>query len=201
MPEAEQLVEQAVLAAGLRVRYAQPHRHYHTLAHVEHVLHQADLLTADFDVDVLPVRLAAWFHDAVYAPGRDDNEERSAFLARDTVELIGGAPELGREVARLVLLTRDHLPPPDDDAGALLSDADLSVLGGSPTEYAAYAAGVRAEFALVPQDTFRSGRAKVLRRFLDRAEIFHTPAAHKNWESTARTNVEREIVALENGES
>ena len=48
------------------------------------------------------IRLAAWFHDAVYAPGRDDNEERSAFVAAEALEIAGASPSLISEVVRLV---------------------------------------------------------------------------------------------------
>lgn len=71
------------------------------------------------------VELAAWFHDAIYDIGRDDNEDRSAELAR---ELLSTSP-VRDEVARLVLATKTHKVSAGDINGAVLSDADLSVLG------------------------------------------------------------------------
>ena len=49
------------------------------------------------------VELAAWFHDAIYEIGRDDNEDRSAELAR---QLLASSP-IRDEVARLVLVTKN----------------------------------------------------------------------------------------------
>ena len=72
----------------LRTRYAEPHRSYHNLAHVEAVLAAVDQLAAAEqldDDDWSVVRLGAWFHDAVYDPRATDNEELSAQLAHATL--------------------------------------------------------------------------------------------------------------------
>ena len=66
------------------------------------------------------------------------------------------------EVARLVRLTERHLPADDDANGCVLSDADLAILAATPERYAEYAADVRREYAHVPDDLFRAGRAAVL---------------------------------------
>lgn len=67
-------------AENLLVRWAEPQRRYHTTAHLTAVLDRIDTL-AGYAADVHAVRLAAWFHDAVYRPDRTENEERSAALA------------------------------------------------------------------------------------------------------------------------
>ncbi|MPZ04593.1 DUF4031 domain-containing protein, partial [Micrococcus luteus] len=98
---------------------------------------------------------AAWFHDAVYvgdpaAPAGQD-EADSAALARDvlTDPRLAVPADVVDEVARLVLLTAAHDPAPHDAAGAVLSDADLEVLGRSPEAYARYVAAVRQDYAHV----------------------------------------------------
>jgi predicted metal-dependent HD superfamily phosphohydrolase len=190
------LVEAAVTAASLTTRYAQPHRRYHTLVHVKDVLRRIDEL-APAPEEVTALQLAAWFHDAVYAPGRDDNEGRSAFLATETLEVVGGSPTLGAEVGRLVLLTASHDPRPDDRAGSVLSDADLSILGSESGAYATYTEAIREEYSLVRDDVFRAGRTRILKHLLLRPTLFHTSIGQHNWEDKARTNIEREIRKLE----
>ena len=83
------------------------------------------LAESGIEFDREAVELAAWFHDAIYEIGRDDNEDRSAELAR---ELLASSP-IRDEVARLVLVTKTHKVADDDVNGAVLCDADLSVLG------------------------------------------------------------------------
>src|SRR6478735_6166231 len=57
-----------------------------------------------------------------------------------------GCTHLLSVLVRLDLLTADHRPEPGDGDGALLCDADLSILGGEPEEYARYVAAVRKDY-------------------------------------------------------
>ena len=57
----------------VETRYSEEHRHYHTLAHIEHLLE----LLPHADETVLA---AVWFHDAIYDSAQ--NEERSAALSK-----------------------------------------------------------------------------------------------------------------------
>ncbi len=147
--------------AGLLGRWAEPHRAYHDLAHLSEVLERVDLMAAEADRPDA-VRLAAWFHDAVYDPTAADNEERSAALAMTTLRLLGVDELLLDEVTRLVRLTATHDVGPDDANGAVLCDADLAVLASDDLRYAAYVEGVRREYAHVDDAAFADGRAQVL---------------------------------------
>jgi len=178
----------------LRTAYATT-RGYHDIRHLAEVLDRVDELAAAGETfDALAVRLAAWFHDAVY-DGRPGAEERSAQWA---VDALRGRPE-AVEVARLVRLTEHHRPQPDDANGCVLSDADLAILAAEPERYAEYVADVRREYAHVPDDLFAAGRAAVLRDLLAKPSLFHTAHARGQWEARARANVERELAALSAG--
>lgn len=202
----------AALGAELVTRWSEPHRRYHTITHLAAVLDAVDELYAgaggpvgedpgagaplDGGVgDPVAVRLAAWFHDAVYdgRPGWD--EERSAWLALARLPRCGVPPARVAEVARLVRLTAAHdRVAADDPGGAVLCDADLAVLGGDG--YDDYAARVREEYAHVPEDLFRQGRAEVLRRLLATPRLYRTPRAYELWEARARANMSAELTAL-----
>ncbi|OAT69549.1 hypothetical protein AWB85_21000 [Mycobacteroides immunogenum] len=180
------------LRSDLLRRWSEPHRRHHDVVHLREVLDAVDLLAQDgvrFDREA--VELAAWFHDAVYTIGRSDNEQQSADLARD---LLPG--NLSDEVARLVELTETHRVQPGDVNGAVLSDADLSVLGASAERYARYVGAVREEYASIPDEVFRPERARVLRALLDKPELFHTGAGRVRWEAAARRNVGAELRRL-----
>jgi predicted metal-dependent HD superfamily phosphohydrolase len=183
------------LCERLLAAYDAPRRGYHDLTHLAEVLDHVDQL-ADEAADLEAVVLAAWFHDAVYDGGPDD-EERSAAWARDELPAAGVPATRVAEVVRLVRLTAHHRPAPGDRDGQVLSDADLAILAAGPERYAAYVAGVRAEYATVPDGDFRRGRATVLRDLLAKPELFHTAVGRERWEERARTNVARELAALE----
>jgi predicted metal-dependent HD superfamily phosphohydrolase len=187
-------------ADALLRRWSEPQRRYHTLAHLTAVLDRVDVLEeyAD-DPDV--VRLAAWFHDAVYLPERSTNEERSARLAERALPEAGVPAGKTAEVARLVRLTVSHDPADDDRNGQVLCDADLAVLASPPSAYAAYTAAVREEYHFVPNDAFRAGRAAVLRHLLGLPRLFRTPYGQREWEATARHNIAGELEMLSLGDS
>ncbi|MFI9625062.1 hypothetical protein [Streptomyces sp. NPDC052042] len=183
-------------ADDLLARWAEPQRQYHTTAHLIAVLDHVDTLAA-YAADAHTVRLAAWFHDAVYRPDRSENEERSAALAERALPEAGVPDEVTAEVARLVRLTVGHDPAAGDADGEVLCDADLAILAAPPREYATYAAQVRAEYGFVPDDAFREGRAMVLRQLLGLPRLFRTPYAAEHWEPRARQNLLTELELLD----
>jgi predicted metal-dependent HD superfamily phosphohydrolase len=154
-----------------------------------------ELATAGERFDELPVRLAAWFHDAVYdaEPGA---EERSARLADRELTECGVGSAVVMEVARLVRMTEHHRPDPVDANGSALSDADLAVLASPAERYAEYVQDVRREYAAVPDEAFRRGRAAVLRQLTAKPSLFHTTYARQHWEARARQNLARELQEL-----
>ncbi|ANW18938.1 HD domain-containing protein [Streptomyces clavuligerus] len=182
-------------AENLLARWAEPQRRYHTTAHLTAVLDHIDTLAAHAGEPDL-VRLAAWFHDAVYLPERSENEERSARLAERALTEAGLPAGAVAEVARLVRLTVTHAPGESDGNGAVLCDADLAILAAEPERYAAYTGAVREEYGFVPDDAFRAGRAGVLRQLLALPRLFHTPHGRRNWEERARRNMTEELETL-----
>ncbi|MFI5806479.1 hypothetical protein [Streptomyces sp. NPDC051561] len=185
----------APYAANLLTRWSEPQRHYHTVTHLAAVLAHLDTL-AGHAADPDLVRLAAWFHDAVYLPDRDTNEDRSARLAERALPELGLSADATAEVARLVRLTVTHDPDPEDTNGEALCDADLAILAAPPEAYAAYASAVRAEYAFVPDPDFRTGRAAVLTHLLALPRLFRTPYGAKHWEDAARRNLTTELGLL-----
>lgn len=181
----------------LRARYAEPHRRYHSLSHIEDCLGELEAvpgLTAD---ERLTLEQALWWHDAVYDPTRTDNEAQSATLAERELAEIGATDEQRAEVSRLILLTRGHAVEPGDKLGALMISIDLAILGRRPADYDRYAAQIRQEYAHVPEPLYRAGRAAVMRRFLEAETIYPDPAFAARFEVEARANIAREIAALE----
>lgn len=178
------------LGENLLDRWSEPHRRYHNLDHLAAVLAVVDR-HADLAVDADAVRLAAWFHDAVYDPTAGDNEERSAHLAE--AELTGRAAERAAETARLVRLTAGHGVEPGDPNGALLADADLAILAAPPADYDRYAKAIRAEYAHVPDDAFRAGRAAILAALAELPELYRAVPERAEWDPRARANLAREL--------
>ncbi|OBF30000.1 metal-dependent phosphohydrolase [Mycobacterium sp. ACS4331] len=174
--------------------WAEPHRHYHDLAHLRGVLSAIDDLE-HLAEDPAAVRLAAWYHDAVYA-GRADDEELSAVMAEKALSALGLPAAFVAEVARLIRMTVEHNPVAGDSNGAVLSDADLAVLALPRADYQRNSAAVRAEYAHVPEADFRAGRARVIRALLAEPHLYRTATARERWERAARENLAAELETL-----
>jgi predicted metal-dependent HD superfamily phosphohydrolase len=187
---------------ALLARHAEPHRRYHTARHVAHVLRAVHRLAVPAglhdDGAARTVRLAAWFHDAVYDPRADHgaNERASAELARRALDDLGEPAAVAAEVARLVELTAGHEPAADDLAGQVLVDADLDVLAAEPAGYDAYVRGVRTEYAHVDDDAWQTGRGAFLRGLLERPRLFRVVGLEPEREGRARANLAAELAAL-----
>jgi predicted metal-dependent HD superfamily phosphohydrolase len=173
-------------------RWSESHRKYHGCTHLLAVLEALDLLTEPARPPRTVV-LAAWFHDAVYRGAAGQDEEESARLAELRLGQAGLPEAEVEEVARLVRLTSEHRAEAGDDDGALLCDADLSVLGGEPEPYARYVAAVREDYAHIGDADFAAGRAAVVRQLLELDPLFHTERARRLWLEAARRNLQGEL--------
>lgn len=183
-------------------RWGEPHRRYHTTLHLREVLAAVDAL-ADLADDQSAVELAAWLHDAVYDPRAPAgaNEAASADLASSLLLRLHVPSDTIAAVRRLILSTASHEVDADDPDGAVLTDADLSILGAPQERYRRYAAEVRAEFGFVDDEGWRAGRSAVLRGFADRSRLFVTDRAQATLGLRARDNLRWELAALGGGET
>jgi predicted metal-dependent HD superfamily phosphohydrolase len=177
--------------------YAEPGRAYHTLAHIRDCLRQFDLVRP-LAGHPHRVECALWFHDVIYDPGRSDSEERSARWAVRALRQAGAPDPVPARVEALILATKHHAPPasPDPDA-ALVVDIDLAILGRPPAEFDAYEAAIRREYAALPEEDYRRGRAEFVRDLLARPRIYQTDYFFERYEAQARRNLVRSLERLE----
>lgn len=185
----------SLIGENLLARWSAPTRRYHDTLHLDEMLDRLNRLPGGRAV---PVRLAAWFHDAVYEPTAPAgaSEQASAALLEELGPECGFDPPIVAEAVRLVRLTARHEADAGDVAAAALIDADLAILAADTDRYLDYAAGVRAEYAHLPEDVFTSGRAAVLQGLLDRDPLFVTTVGRARWEQTARANMAVELRML-----
>lgn len=170
--------------------YAEDHRKYHNMSHIDRMLGWLDATGEGID----SMELAIWFHDAVYDPLGKDNEARSARFFMEHFGSSVSAP-LMHDVERLILATDASRPRSGREDENLIIDIDLSILGAPPAEYAAYRDAIRCEYSAVPEEKFIAGRAAILRRFL--SQSIYTTGFFAKLEGQARMNIREEIESLE----
>jgi len=184
-----------LLYRDVLLRYSEPHRHYHTGQHLAECFEKVqDIISlAEHPAEV---RVGLWFHDAIYDTRRHDNEQQSADWARSAARELGASAESAQRIHELIMFTRHSVAPVGVDAQVLV-DADLSILGASPARFQEYEAQVRSEYAWVPDEMFRSTRAKILQELLGRPHLYCTAHFQERYEAQARRNLQQSLKHLE----
>ncbi|HEY9661705.1 MAG TPA: hypothetical protein V6C65_24885 [Allocoleopsis sp.] len=182
------------MLSSLMEAYAQPHRAYHTLVHLQDCLQQFDRVRNQTEQPD-EVEMALWFHDAVYMPQAGNNEEQSATWATEGLLTSGVDADRVSRMASLILDTRHDRPPATQDCKILL-DVDLSILGREPAEFAAYERQIRTEYHWVAEEAYCTKRAAILESFLARPAIYQTEFFRSRLETQARENLTQSIARL-----
>jgi len=178
----------------LVARYSEPHRAYHTLAHVGNCLEELEQIR-QLATNPDAVELALWYHDAVYDTRAKDSEGRSAALAVEMVRSASLPDNLGQLVANLIMATKHSATPTDSD-NQLIVDIDLSILGQSEDEFDEYERQIRKEYEWVSESAFVAGRSAILKSFLDRPRIYATQFFRDKYEAQARRNIAKSLARL-----
>lgn len=175
----------------LKARYSEPHRKYHTTRHLEECFQKLPEVRA-LAQRPAEVEVALWYHDAIYDTRSNQNEGRSAELARAKLLSVGGSAESAARISELIMATRHDVAPKENDARVLV-DVDLSILGTTPERFEEYEQQVREEYSWVPELLFRKERRRILENFLRRESIFNTRVFLERYEQQARENIQRSI--------
>lgn len=113
-------------------------RHYHNLEHLQYMAEKAITYRgslSDFDTMLFSI----FYHDIVYNISRQDNELKSAQIARDRLGWLSLADSRLAKCREQIIATKDHKENTDQDTNFLL-DMDLAILGESPALYKQYTA-------------------------------------------------------------
>lgn len=188
-------------ATQLAQRWSDPQRHHHNTEHLREILENVDLL-ANQARNADAVRLAAWYHGAIFDVSSDAvdrgeggvNIMASADFAADELSRLGVSEANVSLVVGLVRSLHRHNPPDDIDA-QVLSDADLAVLASDPEQYHDYQVAIRKEYGAFSDSQFVSARRAVLESLLARPQLYFTHGAQV-WEEPARENIRAELERL-----
>jgi predicted metal-dependent HD superfamily phosphohydrolase len=183
------------LGEALIRAWDEPQRVYHDQSHLTWLLDEADRRAALIR-DRAFVDYAIWFHDAVYEPGRPDNETLSADWARTS---LANQPDLAMRVARVIKMTKDHAHGEAEGDAALFLDMDIAILGAPWEMYCAYASGIRREYPHIVDSAFAGGRGAFLEKQLQHARTFRTEIYQSELGETACANMRWELEEMRKG--
>lgn len=173
--------------------YRAPGRFYHDLAHIQDCLRELEQALADgvpVD-DPEALRYALWFHDYVYDPARQDNEEQSARAGKEAALRDGYSPAFADRVHALVMATKHGAVALRNNDEKLMVDIDLSSIAAD--DFGAITTKIRLEYAHVPDELFYPARKAVLRTFLEQPEIYHTGYFRRKYGDQAQANLQASV--------
>jgi predicted metal-dependent HD superfamily phosphohydrolase len=178
----------------IRTAYTNPARYYHTLTHLDNMITQLVPYRHMF-ANWYTLTLAIAYHDAVYDPQENNNEEKSAELAASRLKEIN-FPETERtRCIQFILATKKHERA--DSETNIFTDADLSILGAEPEAYTLYTQQIRKEYGMYPDFLYKPGRKIVLQHFLSMDTIYKTEAFKSAYEARAKVNLKHELEMLD----
>ena len=175
--------------------YAEKQRAYHNLVHLAHTLREFDAVV-DSIKNPEQLEFALYYHDAVYNPHANDNEEKSSELAERQLTKARLSPEVIRNVKELILATKHKESSRGSAAIHYIADIDLAIFGKAEEEFDEYEKAIKREYSLVPEEQFKQGRTAVLKSFLSRSSIYRTQHFEERYETQARKNLERSLLKL-----
>lgn len=144
--------------------WEEPHRFFHTLEHLENILSPilsgAERLSP---TDKMIYVLAALYHDAIYDPRRNDNEEASVELYKSiTGRPYGNSYDINDGVVKIILGTKEHNIN-DDPLNNIFMRMDLQSLScDSISKLISEERKIFKEFQFHDYPLYMFGRAQVL---------------------------------------
>tara|TARA_R110001592_G_scaffold9049_6_gene48678 strand:+ start:5986 stop:6600 length:615 start_codon:yes stop_codon:yes gene_type:complete len=182
------------LWSEVNTNYSKKNRHYHNLNHLEDLL--SELKNVKDKINNWEVVLfALYYHDIIYKSTKKDNEEKSAELASKRMNEIGVKESYVKLCHEQIIATKGHNENSDSDTN-YFTDADLSILGRTPTNYKIYCSNIRKEYFIYPNFVYKKGRKKVVNHFLSMEKIFKTDEFYYQYEAQAKLNLQQELKSL-----
>jgi len=141
------------------------HRSYHSLNHLNDLINQINEDKSKYsEKEYDKLMLTALFHDIIYDPSSDINEEKSAeffiecCIDKTNLDVL--------EVKEMILDTKSHT------SHNMLSEAfnsyDMNIVERNFEELLEWEIGISDEFSIYPEEAYKEGRLKFLESLLDK---------------------------------
>ncbi len=158
----------------LNEAWIEPHRHYHTLSHLSNILTSIDrIINSKFNNKIKTINdrdilvMAAFYHDYVYDPKSNTNEEDSAeaFLKAVKGKKHNAQIKKNIKIIRQIILDTKTHDNPSNEMSKLFIYMDLHrLLFGTLKEQIEDERKIFREYGFVDWKIYHSERLKILRR-------------------------------------
>ncbi len=192
-------------------------RPYHNLSHIAYMLNMLQIYLSqntnctDFS-NYKELILAIFMHDYVYNTDHGDNSSITKTEVNDNGRMpLPYSNEMASagvifdmrndlddtisvELARGLVMATTHSGDRLNNDYALIADLDLSIFGTFEKRvWKNYNTAIRKEYAVYPDEVYIPERKKVLEKFADSKQIFHTSFFYNRFEEQAHRNLNFEL--------
>lgn len=148
-------------------RYYEPHRFYHGMGHIEYMIDQYTKLYLDSSYYTEEERedifLAVIFHDIIYDPKANDNEEQSAKLANHILSSAGFPHHRVNRIVEAILKTKTPWVMPEEKIARSLVHLDILGLCDFKTAMKNDKL-IFKEYSFVEWSTYKSTRLNIIKK-------------------------------------
>jgi predicted metal-dependent HD superfamily phosphohydrolase len=139
-------------------KWNEPHRGYHNIEHLKDLLRQIGKVDSE-EKELLV--LVSLFHDIIYEPNKNDNEEKSAeFFLNSTTNI---KPEI-ELVYQTILDTKKH--ESSNSLSKKFNEMDMKVVTRGFNELMKWEEGIRKEYSMYSDSDYKKGRIEFLKSLL-----------------------------------
>lgn len=143
--------------------WQESHRYYHNEEHLAFLIQQIERVFAEGEVNEMQknaLLMAAYFHDIVYDPTRQDNEEKSA----EFFTQLSNNQLFSENIKQIILETKTHRP--SEKLSKIFSDLDMWIISHSSfLELLDYEYKIFKEFQFFDYSVYKTVRINLLKQF------------------------------------
>lgn len=171
-------------------RYQEAHRAFHTLLHLHQIFLDLDKVECTDSM-----AFSVWYHDIIYKPSSNKNEQKSAVHAITALQHLNAPLDLQKNVKTMIEATHNHLSA--DDSSQYFLDADMAILGSAPSDYAKYLKALKVEYKNIPESLYKRGRKRFIMNTLAADRIYKSEHFFQHYEKQARINLTNEMARIQ----
>lgn len=140
-------------------KWCESHRYYHNIDHLFDILDSLETEWSEGNIDIAEYQVlsvSALFHDVIYDPRSNQNEEESIKYYKDTVT------DIDQRVINVILSTK-YRKEPDNRLPQIFWNIDNSILRSDINDLLEYEVRIRKEFQFVDYSVYKEERINFLK--------------------------------------
>ena len=169
--------------------YTKKWKYYHNLNHIYSYVELFDKYNNNIQNYKNEFLISIFFHDIIYIPCRNDNEEESINLFNKFYSEANPKNLNKEKIIRFISETKNHtlnIYHNDDELNYFL-DMDMYIL--SEENWEDYENKIRKEYSYINDIEYKNGRLKFLQSCLNKDKIYRTKIFYDSFEQKARSNI------------